>query len=79
MSYIGTVSKLGTVTLPPEANLAQGSKVEVIPLPAPTAPQAGAGQGPTLYEMFKEFIGSCEGPPDLAENHDHYAHGAPKR
>ena len=31
-------------------------------------------------EQFKDFIGCVKnGPTDLAENHDHYAHGAPKR
>ena len=31
-------------------------------------------------EEFKDYIGIIKnGPPDLAENHDHYAHGAPKR
>jgi hypothetical protein len=34
---------------------------------------------PTLYERLKDVIGIVEGPPDLAENHNHYAHGAPKR
>jgi hypothetical protein len=34
---------------------------------------------PTLYEQFKDIIGIVSGPPDLAENHNHYAHGAPKR
>jgi hypothetical protein len=33
-----------------------------------------------FHEEFKEFIGILkDGPPDMAENHDHYAHGAPKR
>ena len=31
-------------------------------------------------EEFKDFIGILkDGPPDMAENHDHYAHGAPRR
>jgi hypothetical protein len=33
---------------------------------------------PTLAERLKDVIGIIEGPPDLAENHDHYAHGKPK-
>jgi hypothetical protein len=33
-----------------------------------------------FHEGFKEFIGILkDGPPDMAENHDHYAHGAPRR
>ena len=35
---------------------------------------------PTHYELFKDFIGIVKDmPPDVAKNHDHYAHGAPKR
>jgi hypothetical protein len=34
----------------------------------------------TLAERFKNVIGKAEGlPPDFAQNHDHYLHGAPKR
>jgi hypothetical protein len=34
----------------------------------------------TFAERYKKYIGCIKnGPPDLAENHDHYAHGAPKR
>jgi len=37
-------------------------------------------QNPTHYELFKDLIGSIkDAPSDLARNHDHYAHGAPKR
>ena len=31
-------------------------------------------------EVFKDLIGTVEGlPQDMADNHDHYIHGAPKR
>jgi hypothetical protein len=31
-------------------------------------------------EALLEIAGSAEGlPPDFAENHDHYLHGAPKK
>jgi len=34
----------------------------------------------TLSEALLEFAGVAEGlPPDLAENHDHYLYGVPKR
>jgi hypothetical protein len=79
MTYIGTVSKKGTVTLPPDANLPEGTKVEVTPLPTSIAKEGATDKDPTLFEMFKDFVGVCEGPSDLARNHDHYAHGAPKR
>ena len=35
-------------------------------------------QPPSLAEWLAEFIGCIDGPADLAENHDYYAHGAPK-
>jgi hypothetical protein len=68
MSYWGKVSK-GTVVLPPEANLPEGSEVRV----EPVAPK-------TLAERLKDVIGTVQGgPPDWAENHDHYIHGTPKK
>jgi hypothetical protein len=40
------------------------------------AKAAGANWG----EVLKDLIGAAEGlPKDMAENHDHYIHGAPKR
>jgi hypothetical protein len=45
-----------------------------------TAKQAVECPLPTLAERHAEFIGIWEdGPEDLAEEHDHYASGAPKR
>jgi hypothetical protein len=68
MSYLGRVSK-GTVVLPPDANLPDGTEVRV----EPVAPK-------TLADRLKDSIGSVRGgPPDLAENHDHYLHGTPKK
>ena len=35
---------------------------------------------PTLAERLSSFIGVAKNlPPDLAENHDHYLYGTPKR
>ncbi|MBM4040425.1 MAG: hypothetical protein FJ290_18105 [Planctomycetes bacterium] len=33
------------------------------------------------WSIFLEYAGTAQGdyPPDLAENHDHYLHGRPKR
>jgi hypothetical protein len=68
MSYWGKVSK-GTVVLPPGANLPEGTEVRV----EPVAPK-------TLAERLKDVIGTVQGgPPDWAENHYHYIHGAPKK
>jgi hypothetical protein len=34
----------------------------------------------SVWDALLEFAGTAEGlPPGLAENHDHYLHGAPKR
>ena len=34
----------------------------------------------SVWDALLEFASTAEGlPPDLAENHDHYLHGAPKR
>ena len=68
MSFWGKVSK-GTVVLPPEANLPDGTEVRVEPVPPKT-----------LAERLRDVIGTVRGgPPDWAENHDHYIHGTPKK
>jgi len=68
MTYRGKVEK-GTVVLPPEANLPDGTEVRV----EPVAPK-------TLAERLKHVIGIVHArPPDWAENHDHYIHGTPKK
>ena len=37
-------------------------------------------QGLSLSETLKDYIGIFDDlPPDLARNHDHYFHGAPKK
>jgi len=71
MTYRGRV-KNGVIVLNEPNGLPEGAEVEVLPLPA-------AQDGPTLLERMKDIIGIAEGlPTDLAENHDHYIHGAPK-
>ena len=66
MTYWGKVSN-GTVVLPPEANLPEGTAVKVEPIE-------------TLAERLKDFIGVIDDmPADWAEQHDHYIHGTPKK
>lgn len=78
MSYIGKVEN-GVVVLPPEAKLPEGSEVRVERVEAPLTKQAEA-VGESFYDRYKEFIGVFKDlPSDLAENHDHYIHGTPKR
>jgi len=72
MTYRGRVRN-GVVVLEPPVDLPEGVEVEVHPV------TAGA-DGRTLYERLKDVVGIAQGlPADLAENHDHYIHGAAKR
>jgi len=72
MSYKGTVRN-GTVVLPPGADIPEGTEVEVTPIQEkPTAK--------SFYERYAGFAGMAKDlPSDLAENHDHYLHGHPKK
>jgi hypothetical protein len=81
MTLIGKVSK-GSVKLPPGVDLPDGTAVEVV------LPEAGNGTSKSKKSLeagwfakrYKKYIGCIkDGPVDLAENHDHYAHGAPRR
>lgn len=72
MRYKGTVRN-GTVVLPPGADLPEGTEEEVTPV----------NEKPTMKsfrERYARFAGMAKDlPPDLAENHDHYLHGHPKK
>ncbi len=73
MSITATVEN-DTIKLP--MHVPDGTKVEIF-LPGEAA---SPEDGVTLYERMKDFIGCIkDGPEDLAAEHDHYAHGAPKR
>jgi hypothetical protein len=46
----------------------------------PTEVKTTEGVIPTILERLGSLVGAAEGlPPGLAENHDHYLHGLPKR
>ena len=71
MTYRGHVKK-GVVVLDEPVKLPEGAAVRV-ELAAPDDER-------TLAERLKDVIGIVKGlPSDLARNHDHYAHGKPKR
>jgi hypothetical protein len=71
MTYKGKV-KDGVVVLEPGVRLDEGAEVVVEPVKA--APSR------SLSEQLRPLIGIAKGlPKDLAENHDHYLHGRPKR
>jgi len=83
----GTVIN-GTIVLDqPPAALAEGSRVEVViktthekePGVTSGAPDPGKAASP-LGEALMQLAGTAVGlPQDMAEQHDHYIHGTPKR
>jgi hypothetical protein len=71
MVYTGRVQN-GVIVLDEATALPEGTEVRVEPV--------GIDEPKTHYELFRNVIGKAEGlPPDMAENHDHYIHGAPNR
>jgi hypothetical protein len=77
MVYRGIV-KNGVVVLGEGARLADGTEVRVEPVARGEI--ATVEEGPTLLEQLSDVVGSVpELPPDMAQQHDHYLHGAPKR
>ncbi|HPD29705.1 MAG TPA: hypothetical protein PLL20_06900 [Phycisphaerae bacterium] len=69
MTYKGKVQG-GVVVLEGGAALPEGAEVVVEPVE----------DLPSWAEVFKDVLGKATGlPKDLARNHDHYLHGAPKR
>jgi len=76
MVYRGIV-KNGVVVLRDRSDLPEGTEVHIEPV---AQRESRAGEGPTLLEQLSDVIGSVpELPPDMAQQHDHYLHGAPKR
>jgi hypothetical protein len=70
MTYRGHVQN-GSVVFDEAVVLPEGMQVRVEPL---------AESGKTLAERFGGLIGCISDlPSDMAENHDHYIHGTPKR
>lgn len=70
MSFIGRVSN-GTIVLPPDSHLPEGTEVRVELL---------ASGARSLAERYAGLIGIADDlPADLAENIDHYVHGHSKR
>ncbi len=71
MVYRGHIQN-GVVVLDAEVTLPEGTEVNVEPV--------SAAARATLAERLGDLIGSMpELPPDMAAQHDHYLHGAPKR
>ena len=75
MSFTATIEN-GAIKLPPGTDLPDGTKVRI-----ERVDDEGAMQQPrTIAERYRRVIGALkEGPPDLADNLDHYLYGLPKR
>ena len=72
MTISGTVMH-GTIVLDDPQNLPEGARVEVVFKPAEDQPG-------TLRDVLLKHAGCMTDlPADMAEQHDHYIHGTPKR
>ena len=68
-----------TVVLEEPSGLSDGTQVEVT-LSAISGRKPVIDASHTLYEQLKDVIGIAKGlPSDLAENHEYYLHGTPKK
>jgi len=68
----------GVVVLDEPADLQEGAEVYVGSA-NPLSVETTSEKPRTLAERLKHVIGGVKDmPSDLAEHHDHYAHGAPK-
>ena len=77
MTYCGHVEN-GMIVLNDNVRLPDGMEVKVEPVEAESPVSEDAR--PTLYDRFKDVIGRATGlPEDMAAQHDHYIHGAPKK
>jgi hypothetical protein len=65
-----------TIKLPPGVHLPDGTEVKVFLPGGSVSPE----EETTLYKQLEDFVGCIkDGPEDLAAEHDHYAHGKPRR
>lgn len=71
MQIEGTVQD-GVVVLDQKESLPDGARVTVV--------QQQPATKPTLRERLLRLAGTVDDlPEDMAKNHDHYIHGAPKK
>ena len=69
MSISATVEN-NMIKLPPGVHLPDGTRVVIEPEEPSKANDLA---------WMREFAGTVQGPEDMAAEHDHYAHGTPKR
>jgi hypothetical protein len=82
MTYHGTVQN-GNIVLENGALLPEGTHVTVVPL-SRLEQQRDVSDTATIWQKLADLgrqveLEPCDLPADLAENHDHYLHGLPKR
>ncbi|HEY4759967.1 MAG TPA: hypothetical protein VIH42_05245 [Thermoguttaceae bacterium] len=79
MVYKGHVEK-GVVVLDDPVTLPEGMKVQIEPAPTVQQEITTDDNGETLGQKLLKHAGKAVGlPQDLAENHDHYLYGTPKK
>jgi hypothetical protein len=79
MMYRGRVAN-GVIVLEPGVRLPEGMEVRVEPVEEIERVAESPQESRQLREGLLAFSGVIkEGPSDLARNHDHYLHGAPRR
>jgi hypothetical protein len=79
MVYRGHIEK-GVVVLDDPVVLPDGLAVNIEPSPTGQQQPATNQSGETLGQKLLKHAGKAVGlPSDLAENHDHYLYGTPKR
>lgn len=78
-SFRGHV-QAGVVVLDEPHQLPEGAAVRVEIVSAEPEPSLLDEKGRTLGEKMLDYAGTITGlPADLAQNHDHYLHGTPKK
>ncbi len=71
VEYEGTIRN-GLVVIEKGRELPEGTRVRVVPV--------DESPRDTLGQRLLRFAGTAKGlPSDMARNHDHYLHGAPKK
>jgi len=80
MVYFGKV-KNGKIELDPSARLPEGTEVRVETVDASSKSKNGSATNPSDDAVYRigELAIDDFGPPDMAEQHDHYIYGTPKR
>ena len=72
MTYRGHVRN-GQITLNESIRLPEGAEVNIEVV-------KNGEQQPTVWNELLKLAGTVDGlPPDMAENHDHYLYGTPKK